>query len=151
MVTTWVVPGTVIVACFIAAAMMWTIGNKHWPWAIILLTLTGSAGLMTTPIGAWMRSRMADVSGRLASVAGRYGLPVGLWAIALGIGLYVVLHIKHRNQGGIRKIIIDEKILMAVAVLPLVSGSIPGAFGRTVSSIIGFAVTGVTFLVSYLF
>jgi hypothetical protein len=143
MLTHLVVPGVVIGVCIGIAGVMWTVGQKHWPWVILILVLTASAGLMNTQIGAWARLGTGWLSSLLTGFTGRLGVTITLAVLAVTLIVYLAYRLKNRQ--------IDIRTVAAVAGVPIAVGSIPGVVGGALATGLGMVVELVTWGISAAF
>jgi hypothetical protein len=137
---TGAVSGTVAAICLVAAALMYTVGNKHFPRAIAILVLTGCAGLLATPVGDWMRRALQwsfDFCGQLTGkwVSGTITGAIIATITALALIYVLVMHVKRKS--------LDRTTLTSAAIVPFTVTAIPGPLGAA-------AVTAVTAVTSLL-
>ena len=133
-----VVSGSVILICLGLALIMWTVGNKHWPYVILSLVAVGFGGLMATKVGSVVRTAMARVGAFTAVIGGKIGVPVVLSAIAVLLVVYLVYKLRSKK--------IDVRAVAATGGVAVLSGAVPGAVGATLAYTIG----GLAWLASWL-
>lgn len=138
------VSGAVALICLVAVALMWTVGDKHFPRVIGLLTLTGFAGLLGTPVGDWVRRVLVwsyDLLGRLTErwLSPSVGAITVATIAALAVIYVLVVHLKKKT--------LDRTTLASAAVVPFTVASIPGPLGAAavtlVTGIAGFIASGI--------
>lgn len=125
------VSATVGVVALLAAALIWFFGN-HTPRVVVLLLMTGVAGILGTPVGRWLRG-LTDWSNReLAGVTANFtGAAVyGLVAIA---ATYILAVRMWRKK-------VTKLTLVCAAAVPVAVSTIPGPVGNAAYAV----VTGVT-------
>lgn len=138
---TGAVSGTVAVVCLVAAALMYTVGGKHFPRAIAILILTGFAGLLGTPVGGWLRRMLTWSYDFCGQLAGRW-LSSTVTAVtiatvtALAVIYVLVMHVKRKS--------LDRTTIASAAVIPFTVTAIPGPLGAAALTL----VTGIASLVA---
>ncbi len=122
--------------CLAVAAAIWFFGNKHTPRFVVLLIMTGMAGMVGTPLGAWMRHAVAWANDTAAITTRWTGAAVtGLLA---GLAVYVLAIRMKDNK-------VDRVTLGTAAVTPVAVASIPGPVGAAAYSV----VTAITSVVGW--
>lgn len=126
--------------CWVAAYLMWTVGNKHAKPFIVALVLAGTVGLLGSPAGHWLQLGVGYLD-RMAASATSWLTGVVVVGLVGVIALYVVvMHLVHRT--------IDRKTLIAAVIAPAAVTSVPGVIGsvgtaavHAIASGVGMAVT----------
>ncbi len=140
---TTAVSATVGLLCLIAAALIWTVGQKHTPRLVVVLTFVGTLGIANTVMGGWLRSAVGwvdDITGQLTGAL-TGAVIVGLIGM---VAFYVlIVHVWKRN--------ITTKTLIVAAVAPLAVTSIPGVVGQVAMSLTGALATATATLVGVVF
>ncbi|HEX5347870.1 MAG TPA: hypothetical protein VFW64_12350 [Pseudonocardiaceae bacterium] len=127
------VSGSVAVVALGLAAAIWIFGEKHTPRLMVLLVLTGMTGLVSTPVGQWLRSIVDWGNRALGSLTAR-------WTGAAVSGLIAVLAVYVLLVRLLRQKTVDDWTLAAAAVAPLAVATIPGPLGHaTYTALIGTA------------
>jgi hypothetical protein len=136
------VGGGIGLICLVLAALFWTprIGKRHTTRAIVLLELTGIAGLLGTPPGVAMAK--AITSGN-ATIGQWITVWVGVGAVGVPclVALYMlVMDWVHKK--------ITERTLVAGPVAMLTASTVPGA-GVAITSGFGFVTGTIGWAVAY--
>jgi hypothetical protein len=148
--------GAVGVIALILALLLWTIGGISqtgnglvkdlWKPSVLGLTITGVAGIMTTPVGDWARTAIDWVNDLLGFVGRFTGITViviAAVALAVIISFNVFGHFTGRPADLLDKLGInngdgiDGRTLGCGGGLAVLAGSIPGEVGYIVSSVLG--------------
>lgn len=134
------VSGAVALICLVAVALMWTVGDKHFPRVIAMLTLTGFAGLIGTPVGGWLQRGLEwsyEFFGRLTGrwISPTIGAVTVATVCAIAVIYVLVVHLKKKT--------LDRKTMTSAAVVPFTVTAIPGPLGAAALTLI----TGVTGLI----
>ena len=130
------VPATVGLIALVAFGVLWFTG-PHAPRVAVLLLMTGVAGLLSSPVGGWLRSLVDWVSSALSSV---FVKTTGTWVSGLlGGAALALLIIRFKDKR------IDRWTLALAVVVPVAVATIPGPVGRLAVT----AVTAVTAIVAY--
>jgi hypothetical protein len=134
--------GTLGAVALLAAFLMWTVGRGHWPKFILALVITGTAGLMKSRVGDWVRSPINWLNNAISGVAGWLGIGLSL-GIIVGVLVYVL--VRHIKDDGI-----DEKTLGLSAGITLTAGMIPGWVGVAVTTVLGIVIEIVALIFKFL-
>ncbi len=142
----WIVPAvtaTVGIVCWVAAAVIWLIGNRHTPRLVVALAITGGVGILSTPVGHWLHSVADNLNVHIAALTGRlFGEAVGF--IGAAIVAYFVAHRVWQRR-------IDDRVVLASAALPIVVTFIPGVAGDAVTAVVFGVANAVGWAVGSLF
>jgi hypothetical protein len=149
-ITNWVAPVSVGVACLVAAGILAVVGSSkgagqpgkrskrqyEWPLVLLLLLVTASDALMTTPIGSWIHEGVTVANTTAGAAVGRFTgeLVGGIASIALA-GVFVFRVVKRRYDN-----ITYTTGMLAPAAFP----AVPGVVG----TVLMVLVTGPVWLVS---
>jgi hypothetical protein len=138
------------------ALLMWTVGGVSqtggglmrdlWKPAVLGLTITGAAGIMTTPIGGWVRTAVDWVNGLLGFVGQYTGVAV-IVIVAVTLAVVIVFNVAGHFTGQPAEWLgklginngegIDGRTLICGGALAVLSGAIPGQVGIVVASVLG--------------
>lgn len=146
------------VVALVGALCMWTLANRFCPPLVLFLCVTGFAGVLSTPVGGWIRAGVAWLDDHTAF----WGHVTGITVIGLAaLGLAIVVIAKtaqwfvHRAErlAGVEDAPgpDDEKfgrVIIAGTVLPAVVTSIPGTAGAVITLILAAPVTGIAWLIN---
>lgn len=148
--------GAIGVIALLVALLLWTIGGISqtggglvkdlWKPAVLGLTITGTAGIMTTPVGGWARTAIGWINGILGFVGRITGVTV-IVIIAVALALIIFFNVFGHFSGRPADVLdklgvnngegIDGRTLMCGGGLAIVAGSIPGQVGYIVSAVLG--------------
>lgn len=126
-------PGYTLIASLVAlilAALIWTVGQKHWPRTVVLLILAGVFGLLATTAGRWLHGGVTRAEGGIDHVTGALFGVVFPGIIAIILAVIVGFHLHHKNVG--------RGTLAAAAGLPLTAGFVPGIAGTVLVGALSF-------------
>ena len=123
--------------CLAVAAAIWFFGNKHTPRFVVLLIMTGMAGMVGTPLGAWMRHAVAWANDTAAKITTRW-TGAAVTGLLAGLAVYVLAIRMKDNK-------VDRVTLGTAAVTPVAVASIPGPVGAAAYSV----VTAITSVVGW--
>jgi hypothetical protein len=129
---TGVVSGAVGLICLVAAFLMYTVGRGRLPRLIVVLTLTGVAGLGGA-VKDWLRQGVGWVDSLVGHVAGRFTGTVVIGLVGIVAVVYLVVGLVEKRA--------DRLTLVAAAVAVLAVSSIPGPAGNFTSGTLS-ALTG---------
>jgi len=130
------VSATIGLVALLAAGLIWFFGN-HTPRLVVLLVMTGMAGMVGTPLGKWVRHVVDWANEQTGKLTTRWtGAAVaGLLAIA---AVYIlVVRMKDRK--------VDNLTIGTAAVVPVAVATIPGPLGGAAFNV----VTGITSVVGW--
>lgn len=127
------VSATVGVIALVAAALIWTVGNKHTPRLVVLLVMTGVAGLLGSQLGGWLRDGIGWADHTVGEAIGRLTGVIVLGLIAIVATYMLVMRVRARH--------IDNRTLGVAAVVPVAVSTIPGPAGAVAFGVIT-AITG---------
>lgn len=114
-----------------AAATMWFTG-RHAPRLVVLLLMTGVAGMLGTPVGSWLRSVVDWANQAAANITTRW-TGTAVTGLLAGVATFVlVVRLKDSK--------VDNWTLFTAAVVPVAAATIPGPLGHAALT----AVTAVT-------
>jgi hypothetical protein len=114
-----------------AAATMWFTG-PHAPRLVVLLLMTGIAGMLGTPIGSWLRSVVDWLNQATANITTRW-TGTAVTGLLAGIATFVLI-VRMKDKR------VDKWTLLVAAFVPIAAATIPGPLGRAAYT----AVTAVT-------
>lgn len=123
------VSATVGAVSLVAALLIATVGRMAWPRLVVALTLTGSAGLLNSTFGPWIRSGVNRADDFLAQFIGDWtGVVVTglIGVVVLAVAGFWVANGK-----------IDLRTLGVVAAVPPTVTLIPGALGSIAVTVVG--------------
>lgn len=134
-----VVTATVGLICLGVALAFWTVGGRFCVPVILGLVITGTAGLLTTPVGDWVRTSLLWINNIVGEWIGKYTV-IGIIGLAgFFVALILVLHILGHfnrvswiNNGGIQ-----GKTMGVGALFAVLAGAIPGGVGVVFSWVLG--------------
>lgn len=134
------VSAVVGLVALIAAALIWFFGN-HTPRIVVLLLMTGVAGVLGTPVGRWLRRFVDWVNQLLGNVTVRFtGAAVqGLLAAA---ALYILVVRMRRKK-------VDKVTLLAGAIVPVAVSTIPGPVGNAAYTVVTAVTVGVGWCIGW--
>lgn len=137
--------------CLGAAGVLYVADRLPWinrlaakiksPQIQVLLVLTASIGLISTPIGQLLNQATTAVNGFAVSVVGRWTGVGIMFALALAALLWLISDF----MSGV-----ETRTLLLAAVAPPMTVMIPGAIGDGASTALGFIATQVGSLVMWL-
>lgn len=132
LVTHWAVPVGIGVICLAAAIILLTIGDRHWPWAILTLIIAAADALLATPVGSWIHQAITWANDAVGSVTGRFtGVVVGFLASAVIATVFVVKLIRKK---------LDNWTFTTGALTPAALAAIPGPAGAVLMFVVTFPV-----------
>lgn len=111
------------------------------PQIQVLLVLTASIGLVSTPLGGLINQATTAVNGFLQSVVGHWTGVGIMFALALAALLWLISDFMNGVQ---------TRTLLLAAFAPPLTVMIPGVIGQGASSVLGFIATQVGSLVMWL-
>lgn len=123
------------IICLVLATLMWTVWGGKYPPAILGLTITGTAGILTTQVGAWVRDGYLFGAGFLGSAIGRFTGVTLAWIGALVIVVIVLIHVHDHFRGGKNEI--SGMTIGLGALLPFTTATIPGIVGTVLTGALG--------------
>src|SRR5690348_14600436 len=115
---------SVALVCLVAAGLMWTVGNKHFIRVIPVLVLTGTIGIIATPVGVKLNRAITwtlDLIGRTVGGWFNSTTVVITGIIAGGLVYALVMDLKKPS--------IDNRTLGYAAAVPFTAALIPGPLG----------------------
>lgn len=127
----WVGPAVTIVAgvaCIGAWFCFWILDKKSLPRVCQLLMLTGATGVLSAAFARPVRHVMATVNRFLVHLAVQY---VAAALVSMGFAVLVF----YAGRAFVRKEI-DDKVMVATALLPLVVPFIAGRIGDYATAIV---------------
>lgn len=123
-------------SCAAAATVLWVAGRvpklSHWvsklqgPRVELLLILTASVAVMSTPIGHWWNSWITGVNGWAAGLVGGWTGLVVTPILALIALVVLVGDFLHQRM--------NARTLALAILVPILAATIPGAIGRGITS-----------------
>lgn len=148
--------GAVGVIALLLALLFWTVGGISrvdnglvkdlWKPAVLGLTIVGTAGVMTTPVGGWVRTATNWANNLLGFVGRVTGVTV-IVIVAVGLTVIVAFNVFGHFTGRTANVLdklgvnngegINGRTLVCGGGLAIVAGSIPGGVGDVVSAILG--------------
>lgn len=136
------VGGGIGVICLVLAALFWTprIGKRHTTRAVVLLELTGLAGLLGTPLGG-------QVAKGTTSANNTIGQWLTIWVGVGAVGVPCIVALYMLVMDWVHKKI-GERTLVAGPVAMLTASTVPGA-GVAITSGFGFLTGTVAWAVAY--
>lgn len=137
------VSAAVGLVCLAAAGLIWFIGNKHTPRLVVLLVMTGMAGMVGTPFGRWVRSVVDWANEALANVTTRWTGTAVTGLLAAGATYFVAVRLKDNK--------IDEATLVVAGIVPLAVATIPGSIGHGALTVVTALTSVVAWGVGQLF
>ena len=123
---------SVALVCLVAAGLMWTVGNKHGIRIIPILVLTGTAGIIQTPVGAKIGRAITwtlDLIGGTAS--GWFSTTAAVITALIAGALFYKLVMD------LKKPSIDGRTLGCAVAVPFTASLIPGAIGAGIVTLLG--------------
>lgn len=127
----------------VLAGLIATVGGMAWPRAVVALTLTGSAGLLSSTLGPTIRDAVGRADAAIGSILGRF---TGLAVTGL-LGILVVGFLALR----VLRNVIDSRTIAAAAATPPVVALIPGVAGSIATTVVGIVPWLVTAVFSLAF
>lgn len=109
------------IICLVAAALIWTVGERHTPRLTVLLIVTGTVGILGTPVGSWLRTAVGWVDQLLGRLTGALTGTVVTGLLAMASLYVLVVHLWKRT--------IDKRTLIAAVITPLAMATMPGVIG----------------------
>jgi hypothetical protein len=140
------ISGTVGLICLGIALVMWTIGGRMYPTWILGLTITGVGGIMSTPVGAWIRNTWSWLTGAVGSTVGRWSGIAVITAVIMIVGVIIVLNVIGQfGAPGLKQAPGDEgnpegisgRTIGLGALFAFTAGTLPGTVGSAASTILG--------------
>jgi hypothetical protein len=124
------VTATVGVLCLVAALLIATVGRMVWPRVVVALTLTGSAGILNSTVGPYVRTWVNRADAFLGQFIGQWTGTVvtGL----LGLVLFTVAGFWVAQKK------VDLRTLAVTAAVPPTVTLIPGTLGTVAVALVGF-------------
>lgn len=137
--------------CLGAAGVLYVADRLPWinrfaakirgPQIQVLLVLTASIGLVSTPIGHWINEATSSVNGFVDDLAGHWtGFGI-MFALALAALLWLISDFMTG---------VETRTLILAAVTPPLAVMIPGTLGDGTAKALGFIATQVGSLVMWL-
>ncbi|MFC9287232.1 hypothetical protein [Streptomyces sp. NPDC057052] len=137
--------------CLGAAGVLYVADRLPWinrlaakikgPQIQVLLVLTASIGLVSTPIGQWINKATTTVDGFVDGLAGEWtGFGI-MFALATAALLWLISDFVTGVQ---------PRTLILAAFTPPLTVMIPGTLGKAIASTLGFIATQVGSLVMWL-
>lgn len=123
------ISGTAGLILLVIALCMWTIGGRMYPTVVLLCTISGVGGIMSTPVGKWIRDAWTWVTKTVGSTVGEITGVAIIIVVVLAFGFIIVLNLL--GQYG-------SPILTSA---PGDQGNPQGISGRTIGLGAAFAVT----------
>lgn len=123
------------IVCLVLATLMWTVWGGKYPPAILGLTITGVAGILSTQVGSWVQEGYLFGAGFLGSAIGRFTGATLAWIGALVIAVIVGIHIHDHFRGGKNEI--NGMTIGLGALLPVTTATIPGIVGSILTGTLG--------------
>lgn len=154
-----VVSAGVGVIALLAALCMWTLAGRFCPPLVLFLVITGAAGVLSTPVGGWIRDGISWLDEHTAAWGHVTGITIiGLAALGLAIVVIVrtVQWFVHRAErlAGLESAPAEEeedrfgRVIIAGGFLPAVVTTIPGTVGTVITLILAGPVTGIAWLIN---
>lgn len=147
------------VIALLAALCMWTLAGRFCPPLVLFLTITGTAGVLSTPVGSWIRDRITWLDDHTAAWGHVTGITI-IGLAALGLAVVVIARTAqwfvHRAErlAGLESAPAEGeedrfgRVIIAGSVLPAVVTTIPGTVGDVITLILAAPVTGLAWLIN---
>lgn len=140
------ISGTVGLICLGIALVMWTVGGRMYPTGILGLTITGVGGIMSTPVGAWIRNAWAWLTAAIGSSVGRWTGIAIVTVLIVVIGVIIVLNVIGQfGSPGLKQAPGDNgspegitgRTIGLGALFSFTAGTLPGAAGAIAATVLG--------------
>lgn len=143
------------------ALCMWTLAGRFCPPLVLFLTITGVAGVLSTPVGGWIRDGIAWLDDHTAAWGHITGITIiGLAALWLSI-VVIARTVQWFARRAARLARTEDapaeddpaddrfgRVIIAGSLLPAVVTTIPGTVGLVITLILGAPVTGIAWLIN---
>lgn len=129
--------------CIVAAVLIATVGQMQWPRTVVALVLTGATGILNSTIGAKIHGGINDANGWSGHFLGKWTGGLILTILGLAVLTYAGFRVL-RNR-------IDNRTLVATALVPPAVTVIPGALGSALVAIVGVIPLTIAFIIGHLF
>jgi hypothetical protein len=123
----------------VAAAALWFTGQNA-PRLTVLLVMTGTSGILGTPVGAWLRSASDWLNQTTNSITARWA-GTTVTGLLAGVATFVLIIRMKDNK-------VDNWTLALAVLVPVSVASIPGPLGHAaytavvaVVAVIGWAIS----------
>lgn len=140
------ISGTVGLIYLGVALVMWTIGGRMYPTLILCFVITGVAGIMSTPVGVWIRNGWAWITKTVGGTVGDITGIVVVVVVVVVIGFIIFINLlgqfhspllKHLpgNEGNPQGI--DGRTIGFGALFAATASTLPGDWGAVAAYVLG--------------
>lgn len=126
--------------CLAIAALLWVVAEKRAAVAIVLLILAGATGIAGTKVGGWINTGVTWADHGIGGLIGMLTGVVFGFLLAIAVAFIFV----HDLVGLIRDLFrkrdgnVENRTVVAAALVPFTAAAIPGTVGALMVTIVGF-------------